>query len=114
MKLFSPLPGLLHHVAGTDDAAAAHVAAALPSPADVLQDCDTADDSAAPTVPEAAAAQAEAEASAAAESVRAATLQRLQDIKRRLEQVRDGTRTGLLNLHPTPYRNGQCQPLKTM
>jgi hypothetical protein len=77
-----------HCVAGAEDAAAAHATVALPSPANMLQDCDTADDSAAPTVPEAAAAQAEAEASAAAESVRAATLQRLQDIKRRLEQVR--------------------------
>jgi hypothetical protein len=74
--------------AGTDDAAAAaHASAALPSPVVVLQDCDAADDSEAPTVPEATAAQAEAEASAAAESVRAATLQRLQDIKLRLEQV---------------------------
>lgn len=50
-------------------------------------DCDTTDDSSAPTAPEAAAAQAEQEARAAAESVRAATLQRLQDLKRRLEQV---------------------------
>lgn len=65
----------------------ADAAAALAQPPAGIVDCDVADDSSALTAPEAAAAQADQEARAAAESVRATTLQRLQDLKGRLEQV---------------------------
>ena len=53
-----------------------------------MQDVDAPDDNDAPTVPEALAQHAEQQAYAAAEPVRLATLQRLQDLKSRLEQVR--------------------------
>lgn len=77
---------ILH--AGTHNGAGP--AAALPSPAAVVSDCDVTDDGSAPSAPEAAAAQAEQDASAAAGSVRAATLQQLQDLKSRFEQVSQG------------------------
>lgn len=73
--------------AGAEGALSGAAAAALPAPALSLPDCDAADDPQLPTVPEAEAARAEHEAWAAAESVRAATMRQLEDLKRRSEQV---------------------------